>query len=164
MKNLDLSKADERMLKIASVYYIGYFPIASGTVASLVAMLVMYALKDIISPAKGGFTFALYLFVTGLIIYYGTMAADKTEEILKEKDSHKIVIDEVAGFFVSMLFLPITCKNLLLAFIFFRIFDVIKPFGIRDLQKYKGGFGIMIDDLAAGVYTVITLKILFWIF
>lgn len=164
MKNQNFILSDKWALRIATVFNIGYFPIASGTVASVFAALFMFIFKDIIITTFSGIGFALYLIITGLIIVYGTYSADRAEEIYKEKDSHKIVIDEVAGFFVSMLFIPVTLNNLFLAFIIFRIYDVIKPFGIRDVQKYRGGFGIMADDLLAGILTSVSVNILFWIF
>ena len=88
------------------------------------------------------------LIITGI----GIWAADRTQDLLRKKDPSAVVIDEVAGFMTAMLLLPMTWSSLLLAFFLFRIFDVLKPFPIKHLEKLKGGFGIVLDDLLAGVY------------
>jgi len=161
----EIEPSEKLALQIASVYYIGYFPVASGTVASFLALLVFYLGLWLFSVPKIGFV--IYLIITGLLIIVGTWSADKSEVFLKEKDSHKIVIDEIAGYFLSMIFIPLKTVGfgtLLLVFFVFRIFDVVKPYPIRGLQKYRGGFGIMIDDLVAGIYSSLVVVILRWIF
>ncbi len=164
MKNQNFMLSNKWAVRIATLFNIGYFPFASGTVASFAVAIFFYIFRGIIMPAGNGSAFAFYMVLTGLIIFFGTMAAEIAEGVFKEKDSHKIVIDEAAGFFIGMLFLPVTIQNLFLVFIFFRIYDVIKPFGIRDVQKYKGGFGVMADDILAGLLAMISVHVINWIF
>lgn len=77
-----------------------------------------------------------------------------------KKDDQRIVIDEVAGVWVALAFLPKTILFLSLGFILFRIFDIKKPFFIKKLQKLKGGFGITVDDIVAGICANVILQIL----
>lgn len=79
--------------------------------------------------------------------------------MLNKKDASCIVIDEVCGMLLSLIFLPYNIKIVVLAFILFRILDALKPFPLDRLQRLKGGPGIMADDLVAGLYTNIILQI-----
>jgi phosphatidylglycerophosphatase A len=69
-------------------------------------------------------------------------------------------VDEVFGMSISLLFLPVNNKTIVIGFVLFRVFDIVKPFYIRRLEKIKGGIGVMADDLAAGVYANIVLQLL----
>jgi phosphatidylglycerophosphatase A len=84
----------------------------------------------------------------------GIWASDRVERMVGRKDPGVIVIDEVAGMMVSVLFLPRTWPVLLAAFFLFRLFDVWKPFPARQSQVITGGVGVMIDDLIAGLYAL----------
>jgi phosphatidylglycerophosphatase A len=102
----------------------------------------------------------------GLIAFFvivtlvGTWAAHVAEPLLGRKDPGAIVIDEVAGMTLSVLWLPVTVPTLLAGFVLFRIFDVVKPFPANRLQALPGGIGVMIDDLVAGLYALILLLVL----
>jgi phosphatidylglycerophosphatase A len=102
----------------------------------------------------------------GLVVFFlvvtivGTWAAHVVERALGDKDPGVIVVDEVAGMTLSVLVLPLTLPVLLVAFVLFRIFDVVKPFPANRAQALSGGFGVMIDDLIAGLYTLLVLMAL----
>ena len=102
----------------------------------------------------------------GLVIFFvvvtlvGAWAAHVAEAALGEKDPGAIVIDEVAGMTLSVLLLPFTLPVLLVGFVLFRIFDVVKPFPAGRAQALRGGFGVMVDDLVAGLYALIVLFVL----
>ena len=102
----------------------------------------------------------------GLIVFFvvvtlvGTWAAHVAEPVLGKKDPGAIVIDEVAGMTLSVLVLPLTWPVLLVGFVLFRIFDIVKPFPAGRLQALPGGVGVMIDDLIAGVYALAVLCVL----
>jgi len=83
-------------------------------------------------------------------------------EAIWGKDPSKVVIDEVAGMAIGLLFLPVNVKYLLCAFILFRFFDIVKPFYIRKMEDLPSGWGIMADDVLAGVYTNIILQAVVW--
>ncbi len=136
---------------VATVFFIGYFPFAPGTVCSAVVMILLILLK----PS--------YMVVSAILIISlvaGIVASERVQKASNKKDPSYIVIDEFAGYLTSILFIPINWKNLLVAFILFRIFDIIKPPPIRQIEKkLKGGLGIMMDDIIAGLITNILIRI-----
>jgi len=75
------------------------------------------------------------------------------------KDNYRVVIDEIVGMCISLLFVPITVKSLLAGLFLFRLFDIAKPLGIRKLEKLKGGWGVMLDDVLAGLYANVLLQV-----
>jgi phosphatidylglycerophosphatase A len=144
----------QRILKnIATLGPIGYLPIAPGTWGSLFAVLFYYLLKP---------PFPVQLFLIISVTAIGTIAAHSAEKVLNEKDSGHIVIDEFAGYAVSILALPGTLTFLAAAFLLFRFFDILKPPPVRWIERtFPGGAGVVSDDLMAGVYTNLLLQI--WI-
>ena len=135
---------------IASVFYIGYFPIAPGTMGSFSALFLYFLIKD--KPEVMGIVILLCTIV-------GILSAGRTEKLLGEKDAQEIIIDEFTGMLVSLYLLPSTMIYVISAFLLFRFFDIVKPKPIRTLEKMRGGFGIMADDLMAGVYANLILQI-----
>jgi phosphatidylglycerophosphatase A len=100
----------------------------------------------------------MVLIVTAL----GIWASGYAERVYGEKDPHRVVIDEIAGFFVAVFLLPWDWRWIGAAFFLFRLFDVWKPWPIRRLQALPGGWGIMVDDLLAGTYTGLLLHAVCW--
>ena len=100
-----------------------------------------------------------------LIIIIGAIwSSHRSQCILGTVDPHEIVIDEVAGFLLSIIFIPFTLRNLIVGFFLFRFFDILKPPPIKMIEeKVKGGCGIVLDDLAAGVYTYLSLRFFLYI-
>ena len=135
---------------IATVAYIGYAPIAPGTAGSAAAAVLLWLLPSL-APGTG-------IGIVIVLIIVGIWAASRAEHIYGH-DASKIVIDEFAGYFLAVLFLPKTWLILLLGFFIFRFFDIFKPYPIHLGEKLKGGWGIMADDLMAGVATNILLRI-----
>lgn len=128
---------------IATLGFIGFIPYAPGTFGSAAGFLLLIFIR----PEDLNLLIVLLpLFVLGII------TAHKTEKLLG-RDSGHIVIDELCGYLVSVLFVPKTFGYLLAAFILFRAFDILKPPPIRKIdESVHGGAGIMLDDLLAGVY------------
>jgi phosphatidylglycerophosphatase A len=140
---------------IATVGFSGYFRFAPGTVGTGVAALFIFLLR----PSD----LSLLLIIPPLFIV-GVLASHSTEKILG-KDSGHIVIDEFCGYFISVMFLPRSIGYLIAAFFIFRLFDIVKPSPVRNAENYfSGGFGIMIDDVLAGIYTNICLQVWHFIF
>ena len=133
---------------IATLFGAGYAPIAPGTAGSAVTLVILW----LVPFSRVGLV--LFFVVVTLV---GTWAAQLAEASLGEKDPGAIVIDEVAGMTLSVLLLPLTWPVLLLGFVLFRIFDVVKPFPAGRAQALPGGFGVMVDDLIAGLYALILL-------
>jgi phosphatidylglycerophosphatase A len=125
---------------------VGRAPLAPGTVASALTAVVLWLLQ-LSTPAL----LALLIVVTAL----GTWAAEQAERALGGgKDPGAIVVDEVAGMTLSVLAVPLSLPALLVAFLLFRVFDVVKPFPANVSQRLHGGLGVMADDLIAGLYAL----------
>ena len=141
---------------VATFFYSGYFPFAPGTFASLLAVLVWFFLP---------WSSVLFKILSMLIILIlGFASVEVTEKSFKEADPSFIVIDEVIGMWITVITLPKSVIVALLAFLMFRIFDIVKPPPIRRLELLKGSLGIIIDDVVAGIYAAISVHILLWIF
>ncbi len=131
----------------------GLSPLAPGTIGTLLGVPIYLLIMDI------GVLF--YLSIVLVIIGVGTAVAEYTSEALGGRDHRAIVIDEIAGFLVACISLPSGWVYLLLAFVLFRIFDIVKPWPVDFIdQQVKGGVGIMADDLMAGLYTLLCIQLL----
>ena len=98
-----------------------------------------------------------------LIIIVAIWSSHSSQRILGRVDPREIVIDEVAGFLLSVIFIPFTLRNLVAGFFLFRFFDILKPPPIKLIEKkVKGGCGIVFDDLVAGVYAHLSLRFLLY--
>jgi len=136
--------------------YTGYFPKGSGTVGALLALLFYIILHQVCGTYGAIANVVLVILVT----YPAIKLGDDAEIYFAQKDPQEVVLDEMLGFWVTMLFHPFSLIGTAMGFIFFRLFDIIKPFPIRRLEHFRGGLGIMIDDIIAGVYANITITII----
>jgi phosphatidylglycerophosphatase A len=139
---------------ITTTFGIGYISKGGGTVAAIVMAICWY-----MAGSRMPENFTVQFLLTLLIILVGTWSSYKVESEWG-KDSNKVVIDEVAGMCVSLLFLPVTWQVCLMALILFRFFDIAKPLLIRRMERLPGGVGVMADDILAGVYSNVMLSIL----
>lgn len=135
----------------------GLSPFAPGTAGALLAVLALYPISQVNNP---------HYLLFGLSIVFYTLGVISTNYVEKEwgKDPSMVVIDEVIGLWISILFIPISLETAILAFILFRIFDIWKPLGIKKLEDIKGGHGVMLDDVLAGFYANIVLQIISFYF
>ena len=136
--------------------YSGYSPIAPGTAGTVLAFLI-YILEYIIF---GNNSWIVNLVVVFILIYPSIKLCDTGENFFKKKDPSEVVLDEIIGYWISVLFYPFNWKIVLFAFCIFRVMDILKPYPIRKFEKYKGGFGIIIDDLIVGIYTNLLIRII----
>ncbi|MFA6084563.1 phosphatidylglycerophosphatase A [Mucilaginibacter sp.] len=137
---------------IASVFGIGYIK-GGGTIAAMITCAVLYLFWQ-----QAWFVNPLYLLAaTILIIILGIYTGNKVEPAWG-KDSSRVVIDEVAGMLVTMLFIPPNAYFLLGGLVLFRFFDILKPLYIRRMEAFPGGTGVMMDDILAGVYSNVLLQ------
>jgi phosphatidylglycerophosphatase A len=142
------------LIQIATLFGIGKFPKAPGTVATLATVPLWYVMS-FLSPM------VYMLLVLGLIVL-GIVAAQAYEAHSGKHDSKEIVIDEVVGYLITMTWLPVTCQSAVIGFLVFRFFDIVKPPPIRQLdQKIQGGFGVMVDDIAAGIIGSILMQLMY---
>ena len=139
---------------LATGCYLGLIPKAPGTFGTLLGILLSYLF---LSLGEYGYYIATLLF-----IFLSIVIAELYDRTLKEHDHQTIVIDEVAGYLVAFIGLPFQIFWIVLAFLLFRFFDVLKPFPINRLDRIRGGLGIVLDDLGAGFITNIILQVLFW--
>jgi len=140
---------------LVSFGFVGYFPILSGTITSIITALLYFLLIPPLS-ALGN----LILIVLVLIISLIFVPIIKSAEKDMGHDSRKITIDEVIGFFFAVMFLPHNLMIFIYALILFRIFDIVKPTPINQLQKLPHGWGVLADDVAAGLCSNIIIQLL----
>ncbi len=142
---------------IATFFYSGYIPVAPGTFGSAAGLVVYAFIFSHLQPV-------MYLITLAALFFLGMWASDKTDDYYKTHDNGIIVIDEVVGMLASLFLIPCTWKNLLLGFLLFRIFDIIKIPPANILDQKETGFGTMGDDLVSGVYANIVLCLIsrFW--
>jgi phosphatidylglycerophosphatase A len=139
--------------QIATCFGVGTLPWCPGTWGSIVGLLLAFLLNDwILTP------------LVIVLFFVGTWASKVTSKELDETDPQCVVIDEVAGMATAMLFLPRTWPFLLGAFILFRILDIRKMGFMRKLELVPDGWGIMLDDMAAGIIANLTIQIFYLIY
>ena len=142
---------------MATGFCVGNIPFAPGTFGSLIGLPISFLLAEIQLSAA----IIAALFIIGLSVWVSNVA----ERALKSKDPGCIVVDEMAGMIVSLIGLPFNLTTVLCGFIFFRILDILKPFPIRIIDKrVSGGVGVVADDVAAGIYANLLLRIIFYFF
>jgi phosphatidylglycerophosphatase A len=135
--------------------YSGYCPVAPGSAGTLVGMAVYILGYLLFGEASWAVNLAM---VVILFIPFVRLVAEG-ERFFGVKDPPQVTLDEVMGYWVSVLFYPFNIKIAFAAFVIFRIMDILKPWPIGRLEKLPGGFGIMIDDCVAGVYTNLILLV-----
>jgi phosphatidylglycerophosphatase A len=138
---------------LATGCYAGYVPLAPGTFGTLVAIPLCYLLS-IVGPLEG----VLFIGAFGGVAVW---ISGEAEKVFKKKDSGLIVIDEMAGFLVTMFLIPWGWKSMVIGFFLFRLMDIAKPFPIRRLEStWPGGWGVVGDDVLAGVYANVILRLM----
>jgi phosphatidylglycerophosphatase A len=139
---------------IGSGFYTGYSPVASGTIGSLAA-LIIYLIP--------GFE-QLFIIIPFTLIFigYGIFLGDKFETYYG-KDPAECTVDEIVGTWISVIALPKTLWIIVIAFFVWRILDIIKPPPARNLERLKGGLGIMFDDVVSGIYTLIIMHLVVYL-
>lgn len=138
---------------IASMFYVGKLPIAPGTWGSLAAFVIWL----LIIPHISSYTLIVLILV---LFGFGVIISSHLENTIDEKDPSIIVIDEWVGQWIALLFLPKSIIWGTIAFLLFRLFDIWKPFPANKLDKLNGGWGIMLDDVMAGIYSLLIVQIL----
>jgi phosphatidylglycerophosphatase A len=139
----------------ASGGYVGYIPVAPGTFGSIEGILLGWL---VLGPIAGrSVLLALGLFV--LMFAVSCWIADRAERVFVQHDSSRIVIDEILGMAAAMFLIPMRWPWMLAAFALFRLFDIAKPWPASLIdQRMRGGKGVMLDDLAAGIYANLILQ------
>jgi phosphatidylglycerophosphatase A len=147
---------EKSVIFLATGFFAGNIPIAPGTVGTIVGLLFCFFLSgaDMLYAA---------LFQI-LFIIFAIWIANEAERLLGKKDPGCIVIDEMAGIMVTLLGLPFNAVSVISGFFIFRFLDIIKPFPIRTIEnKFSGGAGIVMDDVAAGIIGNCLLRVIFYV-
>lgn len=142
---------------IATVGGIGRSPVAPGTCGSLVALPMAWVIASLFGEKW------LFL-VIAIMFIIGWVCASIVSRKLADHDPQEVVIDEVVGQWIALLFVPFNWHWYIVAFVFFRLFDIIKPWPINEAEKrFQNGFGIMIDDVIAGIFALISTQAIYLI-
>jgi phosphatidylglycerophosphatase A len=136
------------VLAFVTCGYVGYLPFAPGTWASILGCILLYFLPGVLNHP-----------LTAMLIAVAAILCINRME-LPDKDPGYIVVDELAGICVTMVGQGLGLSNLVKGFILFRIFDILKPFPVRRLEGLPKGYGIVADDLMAGLYANAALLLL----
>jgi phosphatidylglycerophosphatase A len=148
---------NELLIAIATGCYVGRLPKAPGTWGSAAAFVPWFFIR--------GFSLPVYLGIVAALFIIGFFAAGSAEKLMDRPDPGCIVIDEIVGMLIALILVPDHPAAWLLAFILFRIFDIFKPFPISWFDRHiHGGIGIMLDDIIAGLYTLVCLQIIWALF
>ena len=137
---------------LATGFGSGLAPFAPGTAGSLVGVLI--CLLCLPMPPILRLLFVLTFLALSFYV------AGQAEKIYQKKDDQRIVIDEIIGIQITMLPVPITVLHLCVGFVLFRVFDILKPFPINNLQRLPGGWGVVADDVGAGIYAGAVMMLL----
>jgi phosphatidylglycerophosphatase A len=147
---------EQAVLFVATGFFIGTVPFAPGTLGSLIGLPLCFLLSRI--------NFLQSVVWILIFIFFSIAVASAAEKILGQKDPGQIVIDEMAGLAVTFAGLPFNLKTVLFGFIIFRVFDILKPFPIRILEKrVAGGSGVVLDDVLAGIYANLGVRFVIYI-
>ena len=136
-----------------TVFKIGKLPLAPGTWSSFIASLVWFFLFD-------GIDLIVLPIITILIFFIGIISSQRIINDTNDNDPSRIVIDEWVGQWITFTFMPVNLSNFVIGLTLFRFFDIIKPFPVKSAEKLSGGWGVMMDDVIAGIMSFIILCIL----
>lgn len=140
---------------VGSGLFTGYIPIASGTFGSLVA-IVIYSIP--------GFEQLQIILPSIVILFiYGVFVSTKFEKVFG-KDPSQCTVDEIVGTWIALIAIPKTFLLIITSFLIWRVLDIIKPFPARSSEKLSGGWGIMIDDVISGIYSLILVHLIVYLF
>ncbi len=142
-------------------FCLGKSPWFPGTLGSAGGLFLIWVVEIML----GKFSDAVMLVVLGAFLFLGVRSSQAYIEQKQNNDPQEVVIDEVVGIFVTFLWMPIHWKSMFFGFVFFRVFDIWKPYPIKRLEKIPHGWGVMLDDMLAGLYANILLRVLvrfFW--
>ena len=137
----------------ASAGYIGLVPVAPGTWGTAVGVGLLLLVRLAAAPA-------LEALLLAVVLAGGVWSATLTERRFGRRDPGAIVIDEVAGLLIALFWIPVTWIGLLAGFAAFRVFDIAKPFPVGAAERLPAGWGVMADDVVAGLYAYVTVRVL----
>ncbi len=137
---------------LATGFFVGRLGFAPGTLGTLIAVPLVYL-----------FSFNFWALLGGVVLttLVGLVTSTKVINLTGEEDPEEVVIDEIAGYMACFIFVEPSLKTYVIAFVLFRIFDIFKPFPINLFEKLPGAYGVMLDDIVAGLITSAVMYLLF---
>jgi phosphatidylglycerophosphatase A len=150
---MNAARRNDLIVFLATGCFTGFLPTMPGTwgtFAGIPLVIISHRLTSILQPL-----------VAVVFVTFAAYIAGRAEILFEDRDARPIVIDEMAGFLITLLWLPLNLMTLFLGFVLFRLFDIVKPPPIGSLEKrLRGGWGIVLDDVLAGVYANVILRLL----
>ena len=141
---------------LATCAHVGYAPFAPGTFGSLVGLVIYYAVRRQQSTT-------LELGAIGVVVLIGLWSATEAEHHFGGVDPGPVVIDEVIGMLITLALHPVNVLGAIIGFFIFRLLDIVKPWPARRLELLPGGFGVVLDDMMAGLYSNLLVGLLVWL-
>ena len=139
---------------LGTVGGVGYAPVLPGTLGTMVGVAVYVLFSRFFSQTVS------YIIMLAVFLVGGIWVSTRCNQYFEGGDNPSIVMDELVGFLITMLFVPFTFRFILLGFVLFRVIDITKPFKIGKIERISGGWGIMADDIAAGVLANLIIQAL----
>ena len=150
---MNSTRKNDFVIFLATGFFTGFLPTMPGTwgtFAGIPLVIISNRLTSIMQAV-----------VTVVFVFFAAFIAGRAEILFESRDARPIVIDEMVGFLIALLWLPLNFLTLCLGFVLFRLFDIVKPPPIGILEKrLHGGWGIVLDDVLAGVFANVTLRLL----
>jgi len=141
---------------VATGFGLGFLPFFPGTWGSIASAAVLFGLYQLPFP----YIFAIHLTFVLLLFPIAWYCSEKTSRATDSSDPSSVVIDEVFGQSLALLFVPVSLVSVITGLVLFRVFDIVKPFPVNLGERLRGGLGIVTDDLIAGVYAGLVLLLL----
>ncbi|MBT8406872.1 MAG: phosphatidylglycerophosphatase A [Deltaproteobacteria bacterium] len=150
---MNTTRRNDLIVFLATGFFTGFLPIMPGTwgtFAGIPLVIISHRLTSIMQAA-----------VTIVFVTIAVYIAGKAEILFEDRDARPIVIDEMVGFLIALLWLPLNFLTLCLGFVLFRLFDIVKPPPISTVEKrLQSGWGVVMDDVLAGIFANVTLRLL----
>ncbi len=147
-----------------SLFFLGYFPLAPGTVGSLAVVAAIWFTRDFSFQFFDPQYYLHYWIIGIALTVFSFLIAQNSLTVFGNHDPKQFVLDEVVGQYFTFFMIPISLRTLILGFLLFRLFDIVKPFPVHNLEEVEGGVGIVADDFAAGVMSNLSLLFLIWLY
>ena len=153
MRSMNSTRKNDFVIFLATGFFTGFLPTMPGTwgtFAGIPLVIISHRLTSIMQAV-----------VTVVFVFFAAFIAGRAEILFENRDARPIVIDEMVGFLITLLWLPLNFLTLCLGFFLFRLFDIVKPPPISTVEKrLHGGWGVVMDDVLAGVFANVTLRLL----